>query len=633
MENEQKYNRPSWDEYFMNIVKIIGERGTCDRGRSGCVITKDRRIIATGYVGSPIGIAHCDDVGHEMHTVNHEDGRESRHCIRTTHAEQNAICQAARVGVSLKDGVLYCKMTPCYVCAKMIINTGIKKVICEQDYHAGDRSKEIFAEANIEFKIITDTMTIYDDMTPRDQTRQKNKELNMENSISNNGLAFENIMSGVPASMAKIFLYDEFNPEDTAMMQALYSRSAASVVEHVEKVKQSGSGKFMEKFYVGYGHHSIADCGSTTLFIEGLSMLADKAVQDWPLYAGQETSTRYVDMSKQPIIDPVKTFESKAILKRWMDFYLNSSKRVIEHLRHKYPRQPEEQEKIYEKALQARSFDILRGFLPAGITTQLSWHTNLRQAWDKLALLRHNPLGEVRDIANKMHKLLKEKYSHSFSHELDNEQEEYRKESNDKYNYYNPSQVASNFSYTTSLSTMQMRQYDDIIQSRSPKTCLPHFLSELGQITFDFLLDFGSFRDIQRHRNGVCRMPLLTTNLGFNQWYLDQLPSDLRQEAEQLIIKQKEAINSLNTTAINKQYYIAMGFNVACRTTYALPAAVYVLELRSGIAVHPTLRKIAHQMHHAMLEIYPEMKLYTDLDLDDWDVRRGAQDITQRTDN
>src|SRR5680860_519895 len=93
----------------------------------------------------------------------------------------------------------------------------------------------------------------------------------------------------------KVFIYDEFNPQDTAMMQALYSRSGESVEEHVKKVKESGSGKFMEKFYVGYGHASIADCGSTTIFLEGVSMLAAKAVEDWPLFSGQETSSRYIN--------------------------------------------------------------------------------------------------------------------------------------------------------------------------------------------------------------------------------------------------------------------------------------------------------------------------------------------------
>jgi dCMP deaminase len=158
------YKRPSWDEYFMEITKMVGSRGSCDRGRSGCVITKDKRIISTGYVGSPVGLPHCDEVGHEMNTVVHEDGHETRHCIRTSHAEQNAIAQAARFGVSLNGATVYCKMTPCYVCAKMIINAGIKRVVCEQDYHAGTRSKEIFSEAGLEYLIINDVMTTYDDM-------------------------------------------------------------------------------------------------------------------------------------------------------------------------------------------------------------------------------------------------------------------------------------------------------------------------------------------------------------------------------------------------------------------------------------------------------------------------------------
>jgi dCMP deaminase len=143
---------------------MIGSRGTCDRGRSGCAIAKDKRLISTGYVGAPSGLTHCDEVGHEMHTVTHEDGEQSRHCIRTTHAEQNAICQAAKFGIALDGSTLYCKMTPCYTCAKMIINSGIKRVVCSQDYHAGNRSKEIFKEAGVEFILLNDAMETYADM-------------------------------------------------------------------------------------------------------------------------------------------------------------------------------------------------------------------------------------------------------------------------------------------------------------------------------------------------------------------------------------------------------------------------------------------------------------------------------------
>ena len=111
-----------------------------------------------------------------------------------------------------------------------------------------------------------------------------------------------------------IFVIDDQHPEDLAMLQALYSRSPASVVTHLDKLKQSGSGKFMENYYVGYGHASIGDCGATTVFIEQVSMLVAKAMQDNPLYNGQEASTRYLDFSQQSIVDPYDSLASAAIL-------------------------------------------------------------------------------------------------------------------------------------------------------------------------------------------------------------------------------------------------------------------------------------------------------------------------------
>jgi dCMP deaminase len=158
---ENTYKRPSWDEYFMNIARAVGERATCDRGRTGCVIVKDKHIISTGYVGAPAGCKSCDDIGHEMSTVLHDDGTQSKHCVRTTHNEQNDICQAARMGVSTEGSTLYCMMTPCYTCAKLIINAGIKRVVAEKDYHAGERSKEIFKEAGVKYELLNDEVVKY----------------------------------------------------------------------------------------------------------------------------------------------------------------------------------------------------------------------------------------------------------------------------------------------------------------------------------------------------------------------------------------------------------------------------------------------------------------------------------------
>jgi len=128
----------------MEIARAVAKRATCDRGRSGCVIARDKQILVTGYVGSPAGLPHCDDVGHQMKTVTHETGQQSQHCVRTTHAEQNAIVQAAKIGVAIDGGTLYCKMTPCAVCAKIIVSAGIKRVVCEKRYHAGQESEDMF---------------------------------------------------------------------------------------------------------------------------------------------------------------------------------------------------------------------------------------------------------------------------------------------------------------------------------------------------------------------------------------------------------------------------------------------------------------------------------------------------------
>ena len=159
---ELKYIRPSWDEYFLEIADTVAKRATCDRGRSGYVIAKGKQILVTGYVGSPTGLPHCDEVGHQMKQVVHEDGKITNHCVRTVHAEQNAICQAAKMGIALEGATLYCRMTPCRTCAMLIINCGITRVVCEKRYHAGQESEEMFKAANVELIIVNDEIVKYD---------------------------------------------------------------------------------------------------------------------------------------------------------------------------------------------------------------------------------------------------------------------------------------------------------------------------------------------------------------------------------------------------------------------------------------------------------------------------------------
>jgi dCMP deaminase len=153
--------RPSWDDYFLKLVDEVGARATCDRGKSGCVVVRDKRIICTGYVGSPSGMPHCDDVGHDFKQVIDDDGTTRQHCVRTVHAEQNAIVQAARYGLQLEGTTLYCSMEPCRVCAMLIASSGVSRVVARRRYHAGGDTPEILAAAGVTLDIEDDSVATY----------------------------------------------------------------------------------------------------------------------------------------------------------------------------------------------------------------------------------------------------------------------------------------------------------------------------------------------------------------------------------------------------------------------------------------------------------------------------------------
>jgi dCMP deaminase len=139
--------RPAWGQYFMEITQLVGKRSTCVRRSVGAVIVKEKRILSTGYNGAPSGIKHCIDVGCLREKLKVESGQRHELC-RGIHAEQNAIIQAAYHGVSIKGADLYCTNLPCIICAKMIINAGLKTIYYQAGY-ADDLSKDMLDEAGI----------------------------------------------------------------------------------------------------------------------------------------------------------------------------------------------------------------------------------------------------------------------------------------------------------------------------------------------------------------------------------------------------------------------------------------------------------------------------------------------------
>jgi dCMP deaminase len=135
-----KFVRANWDDYFMNIAKVIASRSTCDRKFVGAVIVRDKTILSTGYNGSIRKLEHCSEVGHMM---------ENGHCVATIHAEANAILQAAKNGVSIDGGTIYTTASPCWPCFKMIANAGLKR-ICFGEFYRDDRIFEIAKKLKIE---------------------------------------------------------------------------------------------------------------------------------------------------------------------------------------------------------------------------------------------------------------------------------------------------------------------------------------------------------------------------------------------------------------------------------------------------------------------------------------------------
>lgn len=432
--------------------------------------------------------------------------------------------------------------------------------------------------------------------------------------------------------VSQIVNFDHLNPESNAMALALYSRSPRSVLDHLVKIEEVGPEKFMGSFYVGYGHKSIGDCGSTTICFENVSLLAAKAIQDWALYNGQEASTRYLDMGAQTIVDPINTVESRLILFEWMKLYRKILDELIPLLQKRHPYEPGQDEKDWVKAIKAKAFDIARGFLPAGITTYVGWHTNLRQAHDHLQQLEHFPLVEIPPLAEMARIALRQKYPSSFSHKKYLEQEAYLAKMGSDLTYFDFN--IDRFKATSHLNNERLARYTSALTERPQKTELPAVIRNAGDIVFEFLLDFGSYRDLQRQRSVVLPLPLLTTRHGFHDWYLYQLglSTELRAHALEVLALQEKRIADLPVSDEVRQYYIALGYKVACEMTANLPAAVYVAELRAGQTVHPTLRIIAQEMGNYLEETVPGIKMYHDCNPDIWNIKRGKQDIVKKAD-
>jgi len=148
---KKKIVRPSWDEYFLEVATLVSKRATCLRRHVGAVLVKDKRILATGYNGAPSGIKHCIDSGDCLRTKLRIPSGERHELCRGLHAEQNVLIQAALHGISTKESILYLTNQPCIICAKMLINAGIKEIVIKDGY-PDKMSRSFLKEAKIRIR-------------------------------------------------------------------------------------------------------------------------------------------------------------------------------------------------------------------------------------------------------------------------------------------------------------------------------------------------------------------------------------------------------------------------------------------------------------------------------------------------
>lgn len=424
---------------------------------------------------------------------------------------------------------------------------------------------------------------------------------------------------------AEITIPEINDAEVSAMTQAMYSRSNTRIKVRLDELDVDGEEKAkqaLSSYYLGYGHASINDCGFTTIYIEGVSNVLAKAIEDTPLFNGQESSTRYLDYSAQSIIDPFNSTESTNIINGWLQLYLKYQPMVVEGLMIRYPQGEGEDTGVYERAIRARSFDIMRGFLPVGVTTQLSWTTSLRHARDRIRFLKHHPCKEVRDVIKAIHEALIAKYPHSFKQtdiEVDESSDEYLYYSNPRFHYLNHDENYFKELFEKAPYAMSATEGNvdpDLFKpmaNRPEKAIIPTMAGDIATFRFISLLDFGSYRDLQRHRRGWCPIPLVRDyGYGIHEWYMNEVMESLSEpdfnefceEVNDLQERIKFFKDGADYNLHEAQYLYPMGINVITEFAFSLPQCAYFSELRSQPTVHETLRPLARYVGESVNRFY-----------------------------
>jgi thymidylate synthase ThyX len=442
---------------------------------------------------------------------------------------------------------------------------------------------------------------------------------------------------------------DHFPPDIQAMLIARYSRNYGPILERLPKSDEDEASlrAGLRTNYVNYGHKSVSQLGVTTVWFEDVSQLAAKALENHPLFNGQEPSTRYINFSTQSMIN----FKNSHI-EKWQEtyraFYLKALPLVIEKLKLDFPfennrseyhektlisQQDTKQLEVWNKTIKARAFDICRGILPAGVVTNVAFQATFDTINDHFSEMLFHPSQEIKDIALSTLNSLQIKYPDaSFDIQKHIDRNKYIE---NKTEYFYQIDPVYNYKEIPSLLYVNKPNSLDINLNRQKFEKYPKSISSQYKMDYSDVIDFGSYRDIHRHRNGSITMPLLTPTLGFNEFYLNNLTPELKKELEDINDSYLIWYNASDLSAVMKQYSTPMGFNVTFRYTCDLNQTLYILELRSSKTVHQTLRKVCHRWAKAMYSIpifndkdQKNIFIGIDWDEDNFTLKRGTQDFS-----
>lgn len=432
------------------------------------------------------------------------------------------------------------------------------------------------------------------------------------------------------------------DPEAMAMLQAYYSRSETPIKDRLEALggNLTTVKKSLSKFYVGYGHESIGDCATVSLFIEGVSILLAKAVQDDLLYNGQECSTRYIELRNgcQTDTDYSTAEYPEGFQKAWLDLYSEVRTELVQNLEERFPYEEGTDKAIWQSAVNAGAFDIARGWLPAGLLTNLSLTGSFRTIRRIALWLASHPLKGAADLSLLIRKAVNDRYPSV--HPVEFSEQELRQVEWNKANY----------KFYKEERSVPIRPHEhwftiscdnDVLDPirRSKYIALPKIYNTFARYIVSGFIDYGSWRDLQRHRTILAKPPLVRPTLNLHHWYEDSLVnvctsswSRLRDRTNRLMSEIALKVAPVTQDAVNFQNILPLGTPVPVRFQIGLADAVYFSELRSGKTVHATLRPFAQRL----AEFLQSQGVEVHADLEDKPfvtLARGKQTIIAKDDS